>query len=582
MSEIEKLPRGWEMYSLGDIVDIHDYERKPINNSERNARVENKEQISLYPYYGATGQVGWIDDYLSEGESVLVGEDAAPFLDPIKDKAYLVNGKFWVNNHAHILRGLRSKVSNKFILHQMNYVDYQGHVSGSTRLKLTKSALTKMPFLLCSYNEQIRIVDKIDELFSELDTGVKELESAKIKLTQYRQSLLKSAVEGSLTQQWREANGRGIQETGAQLLERILTERRERWEQQKLLEFKAKDKKPPKNWKEKYPEPVAPEAEGLPELPDGWVWASLSQLVELIQIGPFGSLLHKRDYISGGTPLINPTHIKNLKIEPDTNLTVTEEKLSDLQKYVMSEGDIVIGRRGEMGRCALVSDEEDGWLCGTGSLFIRLLKSLNPEFYTWVLSSKKTKDFLAEFSVGTTMQNLNQKILHTIPVPLLPLVEQVTASDILHVEYERIDNQLAGIQVALKQSEAQRKNILKSAFSGLLVPQDPKDELASVLLDKIKVERETLAKMPKSRSPRKPTKKVDVMDTLLEVLTTEKGWIDAQEAFKKCGIIDGTSMDRVEEIYTELRKLVKAGKVEIDRHDGYDQLKLNMPKDKEK
>ena len=509
MSEIEKLPVKWRQFELGEVVEIHDNERKPINNSERNTRTENKDHSSLYPYYGATGQVGWIDDFLSDQESVLVGEDAAPFLDPIKNKAYLANGKFWVNNHAHILRGLNGLVANKFILHQMNHVDYRDYVSGSTRLKLTKSALCKMPFIICSYKEQNRIVDKLEELFSELDEGVKELKAAQNKLNQYRQSLLKSAVEGSLTQQWRAENSDRVQETGEQLLARILKQRREQWQQQKLTEFAEKGKTPPKNWQDKYPEPVQPDTTDLPKLPEGWMWASLSQLVDLIQIGPFGSLLHKSDYISGGIPLINPTHIKNLKIEPDYNLSITEDKLSSLQKYVMSEGDIVIGRRGEMGRCALVSDKEDGWLCGTGSLFIRVLKSLNPEFYTWVLSSKRTKDFLAEFSVGTTMQNLNQKILHSIPVPLLPESEQTAASDILHSEYDRIDKQIEDIKVALKQSEAQRKNILKSAFSGQLVPQDSNDEPASVLLKKIKQEREALAKIPKPRKPRKP-KKVDI------------------------------------------------------------------------
>ncbi|EIT7140263.1 restriction endonuclease subunit S [Vibrio parahaemolyticus] len=571
---MNKLPVKWRQYELGEVVEIHDNERKPINNSERNTRIENKDNSSLYPYYGATGQVGWIDDFLSDQESVLVGEDAAPFLDPIKNKAYLASGKFWVNNHAHILRGLKGLVSNKFILHQMNHVDYRDHVSGSTRLKLTKSALCKMPFILCSYKEQGRIVDKIEELFSELDEGVKELKTAQTKLSQYRQSLLKSAVEGSLTQQWRAENSDRVQETGEQLLARILKQRREQWQQQKLAEFAEKGKTPPKNWQDKYPEPVQPDTTDLPELPEGWVWASLSQLVDLIQIGPFGSLLHKSDYISGGIPLINPTHIKNLKIEPDYNLSVTEGKLNDLQKYVMSEGDIVIGRRGDMGRCALVSDKEDGWLCGTGSLFIRVLRGLNPEFYTWVLSSKRTKDFLAEFSVGTTMQNLNQKILHSIPVPLLPEDEQTAASDILHLEYERIDKQIEDIKVALKQSEAQRKNILKSAFSGQLVPQDPNDEPASVLLEKIKQEREALAKLPKPRKPSKPKKKVDLMNTLLEVLTAENDWIDAQDAFQKCGIVDGTSTDRIEEIYTELRKLEKAGKVQIQRQGDFDQLKL--------
>lgn len=348
-------------------------------------------------------------------------------------------------------------------------------------------------------NEQNLIIDKLEEIFSELDAGVKELKAAQTKLSQYRQSLLKSAVEGSLTQQWRAENSDLVQETGEQLLARILKQRREQWQQKKLAEFAEKGKTPPKNWQYKYPDPVQPDTIDLPKLPDGWVWASLSQLVDLIQIGPFGSLLHKSDYISGGIPLINPTHIKNLKIEPDYNLSITEEKLNDLQKYVMSEGDIVIGRRGEMGRCALVSDKEDSWLCGTGSLFIRVLKSLNPEFYTWVLSSKRTKDFLAEFSVGTTMQNLNQKILHSIPVPLLPEYEQTAASDILHSEYDRIDKKIEDIKIALKQSEAQRKNILKSAFSGQLVPQDSNDEPASVLLEKIKQEREASAKKPKTK-----------------------------------------------------------------------------------
>jgi type I restriction enzyme S subunit len=194
VSEIQSLPNGWKEYKLGDVVNIYDNERRPINNSERKSRIENKSQDTLYPYYGATGQVGWIDDYLSEGESVLLGEDAAPFLDPIKDKAYLVRGRFWVNNHAHILRGVDGMVSNKFILHQLNFIDYHDHVSGTTRLKLTKSALCEIPILLCPHNEQVRIAEKLDEVFSGLDSGIKELKATQVKLVRQRQSLLKSAV----------------------------------------------------------------------------------------------------------------------------------------------------------------------------------------------------------------------------------------------------------------------------------------------------------------------------------------------------------------------------------------------------
>jgi len=577
VSEIEAtlLPPNWITLPLSKVIQTQKG-KKPNDLGE-------KSELRTIPYINIKAfEKGIVTEYAPEQEAVFCTE---------KDVLLV-----WDGARAGLSgRGISGYVGSTLAkvtsdLVEINFLSYYFESIYSILNTQTKGVgiphinpivLNSLPFNLAPKNEQARVVDKLEELFSELDAGVKELKVAKTKLSQYRQSLLKSAVEGSLTQQWRAENSSQVQETGEQLLARILKQRREHWQQQKLAEFAEKGKTPPKNWQDKYPEPMQPDTTDLPKLPEGWVWASLSQLVDLIQIGPFGSLLHKSDYISGGIPLINPTHIKNLKIEPDYNLTITEGKLSDLQKYVMSEGDIVIGRRGEMGRCALVSDKENGWLCGTGSLFIRVLQSLNPEFYTWVLSSKRTKDFLAEFSVGTTMQNLNQKILHSIPVPLLPENEQAAASDMLHSEYDRIDKQIEDIKVALKQSEAQRKNILKSAFSGQLVPQDPNDEPASVLLEKIKQEREALVKMPKARKPIKPKKKVDLMNTLLEVLTAENDWIDAQDAFQKCGIADGTSTDRIEEIYTELRRLEKAGEIQIQRQGDFDQLKFTKPDVKE-
>nr|MBF4405679.1 restriction endonuclease subunit S [Vibrio anguillarum] len=152
--------------------------------------------------------------------------------------------------------------------------------------------------------------------------------------------------------------------------------------------------------------------------------------------------------------------------------------------------------------------------------------------------------------------------------------EQLAIVEYLNTELDNIKLQKTSTALGLKQSEAQRKNILKSAFSGQLVPQDPNDEPASVLLEKIKQEREALAKVPKPRKPSKPKKKVELMNTLLEVLTVENNWIDAQDAFQKCGIVDGTSTDRIEEMYTELRKLEKAGEIQIQRQGDFDQLRL--------
>ena len=160
----------------------------------------------------------------------------------------------------------------------------------------------------------------------------------------------------------------------------------------------------------------------------------------------------------------------------------------------MQKNDIVVGRRGEMGRCSVVTEAESGWLCGTGSLFVRLLPSMNPYFYSWVMSSQRVKDFLAASSIGTTMQNLNEGILHRVPVPVCSRLEQDEVLRQIETQYSMLDRIESNIDSWIAKSITLRQSILKQAFSGQLVPQDPNDEPASVLLDRIKVERQQKAK----------------------------------------------------------------------------------------
>lgn len=141
--------------------------------------------------------------------------------------------------------------------------------------------------------------------------------------------------------------------------------------------------------------------------------------VAMIQIGPFGSQLHKEDYITGGIPLINPTHIVAGKIIPDIELTLSTDKFDSLPQYHLRRGDIIMGRRGEMGRCALITENESGWFCGTGSLFIRTTKSGSfPEYLSRYLSGDSVKKFLISESLGATMPNLNKGIVEGIKVPI--------------------------------------------------------------------------------------------------------------------------------------------------------------------
>lgn len=175
---------------LEQAADILDSYRKPVNSKERLNLIKGKPLDELFPYYGATGQVGWIDSFLTDGEYILLGEDGAPFLNPYAEKAYIIYGKTWVNNHAHILR---SKTNNEFLCYYLNYFNYKNYVSGTTRLKLTQAQMRKIPIPNIPSDEQSRIVSRIDELFSELDKAVDTLNTTKEQLAVYRQAVLKDA-----------------------------------------------------------------------------------------------------------------------------------------------------------------------------------------------------------------------------------------------------------------------------------------------------------------------------------------------------------------------------------------------------
>lgn len=187
---------------MGDIADCLDGFRKPINATERATRE------GCIPYYGATGQVGWIDDFLTDEELVLLGEDGAPFLDLLKDKAYIISGKAWVNNHAHILRSKYGEEGNKYLLNYLNSFNYTGYVNGTTRLKLTQGEMLKIPFPLPpTLAEQQRIVNRIETMFAKLDQAQEKAQSVLDSFEPRKAAILHKAFTGKLTANWRKENG---------------------------------------------------------------------------------------------------------------------------------------------------------------------------------------------------------------------------------------------------------------------------------------------------------------------------------------------------------------------------------------
>jgi len=192
---------------------------------------------------------------------------------------------------------------------------------------------------------------------------------------------------------------------------------------------------------------------------------ALIDCVEGIQIGPFGSLLHQADYIENGIPLINPKHINGGKIEPQTKVTVTKNKYEELQRYHMRSGDVVMARRGEMGRCAVVDEQADGYLCGTGSLFIRSnLDVLRPFFLQRFLSSPRTIQILENEASGVTMLNLNAKALKALPIPIPPIAKQI--------EFEEKVSERSGLSKSMELNHQKLEDLFASlqqrAFRGEL------------------------------------------------------------------------------------------------------------------
>ncbi len=412
--------------------------------------------------------------------------------------------------------------------------------------------------------QQTRIVEKLEELLSDLNAGVTELKVAQKKLVQYRQSLLKAAVEGALTAEWRATNP--PTETGAQLLQRILTERRARWEAKQLAKFNEQGKTPPKDWQKKYPEPVQPDTTDLPELPEGWVWASLDMLGEIASGVAKGT---KRDanVQVREVPYLRVANVQRgfLDLSEVKTILATEHDIAEL---TLQAGDILFnegGDRDKLGRGWVWRDEVASCIHQNHVFRMRpYLREVLPELISHHGNTFGKTWFQNAGKQTTNLASINMTMLRMFPVPLGPADEQREVLNQLELQIQQIERQEQAVEVGLKQSAAQRQNILRAAFAGQLVPQDPNDEPASVLLERIRAERTEREKQPKVRKTKQQKEIAAVVSKLIDVLAEAGDWVPAQEAFRRCGVADGAETDQVEALYAELRALDKARRLAVE------------------
>jgi type I restriction enzyme S subunit len=366
---------------------------------------------------------------------------------------------------------------------------------GTTVASIEGPALARFPIWIAPTAEQTRIVAKLEELLSDLDAGVAELKAAQRKLQQYRQSLLKAAVEGTLTAAWRKQNP--PQESGAELLARILVERRARWEAKQLARFAEQGKAPPKGWQGKYPEPLAPDISGLSELPTGWKWSAIGECFQVV----VGATPRRNasEYWGGAIPWVSSGEVRFCRIT-GTRESITEAGLNNSSTQINPKGSVLLGMIGEgrtRGQVAVL-DIAAANNQNCAAIWASDTEVPTEYVYAWLWSRyEQTRSG----SSGNNQPALNKSIVERIPFPLPPAEEARAITRKLSGLLDGIALQEAAIQHGLTQSTAQRQNILRAAFAGQLVPQDPDDEPASVLLARIRAER---AQGPaKARKPRR-------------------------------------------------------------------------------
>ena len=460
------LPEGWVATNLENVTEILDSQRKPVNNKERASRVEGKKASELFPYYGATGKVGYIDGYLFDGEFVALGEDGVPFLDVNKNKAYLLAGKTWVNNHAHVLSEIGGLSLNKVLLHFLNQFDYHDYVNGGTRLKLTQANMRKIPFPLPPLAEQTVIAQTLDTLLAQVDNIKTRLDAIPKILKTFRQSVLAAAVSGKLTEEWR---GESVGYSSASL-----------------------------------------NGGSWGDLPNNWQVKAYKEVVD----SRLGKMLDKAKNSGIPTKYLGNINVRwfSIDLEKTQEILVSEDEISELSLKI---GDVLICEGGEPGRCAIWKQEQSEAIVFQKALHrARVSSDLIPEWLLYNLKNDADNLFLEQFFTGTTIKHLTGKALAKYLLRLPPVKEQtqiVRRVEELFAFADKIEQQVKNAQGRVNNLT---QSILAKAFRGELTAQwraenpdlisgdSPENGSAELLLAKIKAEREALKQKAK---PKKKT-----------------------------------------------------------------------------
>lgn len=354
--------------------------------------------------------------------------------------------------------------------------------TGSTFDAIGSATIREFQVPLAPLGEQIRIISEIERQFTRLDAGVKALERTNAHLKHYRASVLKAACEGRLVPQ--DPND----EPAEKLLEQILIRRRLKWEDQYKAMMSAKGNELIEDkWKDRYPEPSEPNAPEPIKLPAKWVWATIQQLSWSVQYGTSA----KTTDIQDGIPVLRMLNIVhgNLILNDLKTLPSTHEEFPDL---ILSPGDILFNRTNSqelVGKTAVYHGIPSPCSFASYLIRVRLVQGYLPDFLAYYLNSVYGRAWIANVVCQQVGQaNVNGTKLQHLAIPVPPIAEQERIVAEVEHHLTSIDAYASNLQVNLQRTSLLRQSILKAAFSGRLVPQDPSDESATSLIKRIRDE----------------------------------------------------------------------------------------------
>ena len=422
------IPESWEWVRLGEIFQHNT--GKALNSS-------NKSGVLLE--YITTSNLYWDRFELENLRSMYFTENEIEKCQVSKGDLLVCEGgdigraaiwlkdyKICIQNHIHRLRSY-VPLCTRFYYYVFFLYKYAGWIGGKGIgiQGLSSNALHSLLVPVPPIAEQERIVKRLgiikplSDKYSEASEQIQELNN--LFPEHLKKSILQYAVQGNLVPQ------DPADEPASVLLARIRAEKEQLIKAGKIKRDKHESvifRRDNSYYEISGKEEVCIDDEIPFEIPDSWVWVRLGTALNQASTGPFGSMVHKEDYVESGIPIVNPANIIHGNISSEKIKKVSNATANRLSSYKLKAFDIIIGRRGEMGRSAVVESHQEGWLCGTGCFFVTPSKLLLPQYLVFLLNSPFVKAALTENSVGTTMNNLNHNILQSLLIPVPPINEQ--------------------------------------------------------------------------------------------------------------------------------------------------------------